>query len=148
MSNYSVLWQAIWPDLCSFYDSSHYDFMNNKTTSNALKARLHAYQLFLIELVADKYRRNHSSPMNQLEGISALHHMVFSKTNMKPSDIKSLGLNDLVFVLLDDIVPDHLPAEAQSYLKTLLSTEWLPKIDFESYAGWEIGSGSRFLKIE
>ena len=146
MSSYSNLWQAIWPGVCDFYDAAQYDFENNPGTVKALQARVHSYQLLLIELLIHEQRKKFATPFEPLDGQKALHYIVFNKTHWELPKIRSLSLQDILFVLLDDIRPDHLPDEAQKYLETLRIPSNPPAVDLMQYSGWQIGEGQRYLK--
>ncbi|MES0533567.1 ECs1072 family phage-associated protein, partial [Citrobacter portucalensis] len=93
------------------------------------------------------YSTKPNSVLN-LDGGAALHHLVFQKTNWTPETIRSMGYFDLLWVLLDDLVPDKLSETAQSYLQVISKNQRLLKTDLMSYAGWQIGTGDQYLKDE
>ncbi|END4894513.1 ECs1072 family phage-associated protein [Citrobacter freundii] len=148
MNGYENLYMAMIPGLAEHYEISDYDFRNNPHATNVALCRSHLHKLMLIELYLHEHRIKFKNAVLNLDGGAALHHLVFQKTNWTPESIRSMGNFDLLWVLLDDLVPGKLSEKAQSYLEVISKNVRLPKIHLMSYAGWQIGSGDQYLKDE
>ncbi|WP_370548617.1 hypothetical protein [Edwardsiella tarda] len=139
---------AILPGLAEHYGLSSCDYLNNPHLTSAVLCRGHLYKLMLIEIYLHEHRIKFKDSVFNLDGRAALHHLVYLKTNWTPATIRNMEDFDLLWLLLDDLVPDKLSETAQSYLSMILKNQYLLKIDLTSYAGWQIGSGDQYLKYE
>lgn len=148
MNGYEDFYTAVMPDLAKHYEISEFDFDTNSHYINVAKTRSHLYSLALVEFYLQEHRQKHHASIINLEGIRSLYHLVFLKTNWKPDEIKKISLEDLLFVLLDDLVPDNLSEPAQKCLANFLKGIRPIKVDLTTYAGWEIGSADQFLKYK
>ncbi|HHJ4520925.1 TPA: hypothetical protein ACQJL1_000844 [Citrobacter freundii] len=148
MNGYENLYIAMIPGLAEHYGITDYDFRNNPHATNVALCRSHLHKLMLIELYLHEHRIKFKNAVLNLDGGAALHHLVFQKTNWTPESIRSMGNFDLLWVLLDDLVPDKLSETAQNYLQVISKNARLPKIHLMSYAGWQIGTGDQYLKDE
>ncbi|WP_110028256.1 ECs1072 family phage-associated protein, partial [Mangrovibacter plantisponsor] len=148
MNGYENLYLAILPDLAEHYGISSSHFQSNPHSTSSQQCRSHLYKLILIEFYLHEHRLKNSKSVLHLDGVAALHHLVYLKTKWTPASIRNLNTPDLLFALLDDLVPDQLSETAQNYLAVISKNQRLPKIDLMSYTGWEIGSGGQYLKDE
>lgn len=146
MRNYVALYAMLKPGIIKFYDTNDYDFDMNPEYLKPRKCRTHLHHLLLIEMILKNHRDKYRTSIIDLAGIKALHHMVYKKTNWIPEKIRTISINDLLFVLLEEINPESLPEAEHNYLKTILDDDNPPKIDLMSYSGWSIAEGDEFLR--
>ncbi len=148
MNDYEMLHRAILTGLAEHYGISEYDYRNNSQLTNPALCRSHLYKLMLIELYLHEHRSRFKNSVLHLDGVSALHHLVFLKTHWMPEKIRQMDSYDLLWTLLDELVPGKLSDKAQSYLQTISNNQLLIETELMNYEGWEIGSGGRYLKNE
>ncbi len=148
MNGYENLYLAMIPGLAEHYGISEYDFRNNPHATSVALCRNHLYKLMLIEFYLHEHRCRYKNSVLNLDGIASLHHLVYLKTNWHPETIRGMGYFDLLWSLLDDLVPGKLSETAQNYLKVISKSQRLLKTDLMSYEGWAIGSGDQYLKDE
>lgn len=148
MNGYENLYMAMIPGLAEHYGISDYDYRNNPHATSTALCRSHLHKLILIELYLHEHRIKFKDSVLHLDGIVALHHLVYLKTNWTPETIRRMGYHDQLWVLLDDLVPDKLSDTSQNYLKVISKNQRLLKTDLMSYSGWLIGSGDQYLKYE
>ncbi|MGK4327955.1 hypothetical protein ABVK36_03560 [Lonsdalea quercina] len=146
MNDYVNLFRELKPGLLDFYGTNESYVTYNPHAPLALKYRTHLHHLLLIEMVLKQHRDKYKKSISDLSGIKALHHMAFLKTNWKPEEIRATPINDLLFVLQDEINTEGLPEEDRNYLKTILNNDNPPKIDLASYTGWQIAEGDQHLE--
>ena len=147
MNSYVNLYLELQPGLVKFYETTDYDVQMNSHTLKALKCLTHIHHLLLIEMVLKNHRDKYKKSITDLSGIKALHHMVFLKTNWKLEEIRSTPINDLLFVLQEEMNPEGLSEEDRKYLRVILNNDNPPKIDLASYTDWAIAEGDRLLKL-
>lgn len=146
MRNYEQLTSAIGMGLREYYGIDDQDFQFKHDNTTVLICRTHLHHLVMIELVLEHYRENNNSIINVLNGPSALHHMIYAKTNWKPEFIRQMSLEDMLFVLTKDLSGDTLPGDDKAYLKTIIDTEDFIEVDLKGYHGWQIGIGDQYLR--
>ncbi|HEJ0068204.1 TPA: hypothetical protein SLO38_004539 [Citrobacter koseri] len=94
-----------------------YDFYPGNTKGGQAYNR--AAFIFVLEMILHKYRMEHATIFEPLEGRKALHHMIFTKTNWKLEYIRTLSLADCLFVIHDELKISKLPEDAKSYISGL-----------------------------
>lgn len=145
MSKYSNLWMEIGDSLCEFHKVSYSSFLSQES-SNGMHVRLKAYYLILLEINIYEHRQKYANPYAPIIGIDALRHKVMQKTKWHLDHIESLSLEQLLFVLLDDLHPDNLSEEARAALSVLKLPAVYETAPLPLQGGWILGKGERFLK--
>ncbi|EKN3982426.1 hypothetical protein RSJ44_004434 [Yersinia enterocolitica] len=138
MNTYANLWNEISSDICSKYNVPHSYFFEKEQLgrSDVLIARNHAYLILMLELVLQEHRDKYSLPFEKLSGSAALHHKIFLKTKWLPQVIRDLCYEDCLFVLLEDLRPENLSAEAQSFLKNIEAQKFVFEPNKPLLEGW------------
>ncbi len=146
MVDYNKLKSAILRDLAIFHNCSDYDIRMNSESMKSTLTLEHLKQLLMIEIALEEHRKKYAQPFERLDGVRALHHMVFLKTKWPIKVIEQLPLQEMLFAVLVDIRQEHLLDEAQNFLNKIHNSQYQPPIDLGSYTGWKIGAGQPFLK--
>lgn len=97
-----------------------------------------AAHILTLEVVLDEHRNEFGTLFEPLDGLAALHHLIFTKTHWPLADIRTLSLADSLLVIQSDIRIDRLPIDAQTFLQSLnfpvtpstfnelLERDWVP----------------------
>ncbi|WP_213706081.1 ECs1072 family phage-associated protein [Enterobacter asburiae] len=145
MSNYSDLWQVIKMRVCrnnKFAESS----LANSNSFDAVRVKLRILQIFALECALQQYRLKHGTPFNPLEGKKALHHMIFEKTKWQLETIRTLSLNDSLFIINDELRLLELPPKASDFIQRLEIGLHVHPLDDFSQEDWEPKENSTFLQ--
>lgn len=137
MSQIHNLWHVIKSRVCENRGLSHSAFYAGSQQDNCIKNR--SAQIFILEMVLHKHRKQYATIFEPLKDEKALHHLIFTKTMWKPSEISQLSLADCLFVIQDELRIDKLPDEARDFIESLdlptfafifeelLDKDWVPK---------------------
>ncbi len=137
MSSTHNLWHVIKSRVCQNRGLSHSVFYAGSQEDNCIKNK--SAQIFILEMVLHKHRQQYATIFEPLKGEKALHHLIFTKTLWKPSEISKLPLADCLFVIQDELRIDNLFDEAKDFFKSLelpsvafnfeelLEDDWAPK---------------------
>ncbi|MHA7847133.1 ECs1072 family phage-associated protein [Serratia sp. D1N4] len=137
MSSIHNLWHVIKSRICENRGLSHYSFHSGSAEDNCIKTR--SAQIFILEMVLHKHRQQYATIFEPLQDKKALHHLIFTKTKWKPSEISQLSLADCLFVIQDEMRIDKLSGEVKyftEYLELpstafvfdeLLEEDWAPR---------------------
>ncbi|MEX2953590.1 hypothetical protein AB4K01_20585 [Serratia fonticola] len=137
MSSTYDLWLTIKARVCENHGLKHSDLYAGSYQDNCIKNR--SAQIFILEMVLHKHRQQHATIFEPLKDKKALHHLIFTKTMWKPSDISQLSLADSLFVIQDEFRIEKLPEEAKELIESLelptiayvfedlLEEDWAPK---------------------
>ncbi|KAB8310774.1 hypothetical protein EH227_02565 [Rouxiella chamberiensis] len=124
MSNIYDLWHVIKSKVCQNRGLNHSAYYEGSMQDNCIKNR--SAQIFILEIILHEYRKQHATIFEPQKGINALHHLIFSKTKWKPSDIRKLSLSDCLFVIQDELRIEKLPDDARAFIESLK----LPSVAF------------------
>lgn len=74
--------------------------------------------IFILESVLHLHRQAHATHWSPLEGRKALDHLLLHLYKWPLSEIRALSLADVILALQDQLMPDNLPDEVKSVLKS------------------------------
>lgn len=138
------LFQYIKGRVCEKRGLNTYDFYTDKIKGNQAYNR--SAFIFTLEIILHKYRHEHATIFESLEGRKALHHMIFTKTNWKPEYIRTLSLADCLFVIHDELKISKLPEDAKSYISGLNIPENALTFDDVEDAEWDATGNFAYLQ--
>ncbi|MGE9549704.1 ECs1072 family phage-associated protein [Erwinia amylovora] len=117
MSQYDDLWQAIEMRVRQNNGASLTDISHSESIlGNQVRQR--TAQIFILEIILDKHRKQFATRYTPLSGDEALHHLVFTRTNWLPAQIRTLLLSDALFVIADMFRDGNIPQGARDFLST------------------------------
>ena len=99
--------------------------------------------IFSLEVILEEHRKKYGHLTNPLKGKSALHHMLLRKYKWPLSEIRSLSLQDSLFLLQEELALESLPEPAQKVIQMfsahrakdcfdeVLEDEWDPEFYLE-----------------
>ncbi|HIE0649872.1 TPA: ECs1072 family phage-associated protein [Serratia marcescens] len=144
MSVLHNLWHVIKAKVCQNRNLNQSAYYSGSHQDNCIKNR--SAQLLILELVLHEHRKKFSTIFQPLSGKVALYHLIFTKTNWKPAEIRNLSLSDSLFIIQDELRIDKLADEVKSFIDTLelpgisitfdelLDEDWDPKENVISLA--------------
>lgn len=149
MSQESQLLHLIYENIANHFDVSPSELAHTDVQStNANRGRVNAKIILIIELLMHEHRKKYKSYPIDLSGVNALNHMIFLKTNWKPSDIRELNQRDKLDTFLTNYYETKLPEKTQTALSVLRIPESFSSIDLDLLTPWVIGSGDRYLRFD
>ncbi|MDK9364161.1 ECs1072 family phage-associated protein [Lelliottia wanjuensis] len=96
--------------------------INSSVTLSQISCVYHrAAQLTLLDVLLETYRQKNKSIFNDLRGKQALHHLLFTRYNWPLDKIRNLSLEDVLFILHDDLKTDKFDPTVAKYIDTTLS---------------------------
>ncbi|AKG71809.1 hypothetical protein WN53_23300 [Serratia fonticola] len=137
MSPIHTLWHVIKSRVCENRGLSHSAFHEGSEQVSCIKNR--SLQIFILEMILHKHRQQYATAFEPLKNEKALHHLIFTKTMWKPSEIRQLSLADSLFIIQDELRIDKLPADIAPFIESLnlpavafifehlLDEDWVPK---------------------
>lgn len=144
MSEYQDLLHVIRSRICENRNISHSAYYHGSQQDNQIRNT--TALIFTLEMVLHQHRIRYATIFNQLEGKSALYHLIFLKTYWQPSEIRKLSFEDVLFVMQEELRIDNLNTDAQE----ALSGFNLPSVTFRfedfSEADWDCKENSIFLR--
>lgn len=146
MSVYSDLFVDIQKTIYADYGSKYRDDPDRTTTHQDDKAKVHSYLYLILEIVIHEHRKKYATIYEQLVGIKALKHKLFTKNKIAIDRLDALSLEEIVFALLEDLNPENLPVAARNYLNKIRLPQYFESIDWNRKINWTLGSGKDYLK--
>ncbi|BCA39401.1 hypothetical protein J4X77_06615 [Escherichia coli] len=146
MSNYSDLLQAIKLRVCQNNNIP----IPSLTGSGSYQARQvwnRIAQIFTLECILAAHRNEYGSVFVPLENEKALHHIIFLKTKWNLAEIRTLSLNDSLFIIAEMFRSDAIPPDAKVFMESVRIPEPIayPLEDF-SDEDWDPKGNSVFLQ--
>ncbi|CAI1803790.1 Uncharacterised protein [Serratia quinivorans] len=124
MSAIYNLWHIIKARVCDNRNLNHSAYYSGSQQDNCIKNR--SAQLLILEITLHEHRKKFATIFEPLSGKTALHHLIFTKTNWKLAEIRSLSLTDSLLVIQAEMRVEKLPAEVQKFIDSLE----LPEVAF------------------
>jgi hypothetical protein len=118
MSKYSNLLQNIKLRVCENNKIS-ITSLNIKNNYKVNQVWYRIGQIYTLECILEEYRKHLSSTFNGLQNEKALHHLIFDMTKWKLDYIRSLSLNDCLFVIASQLKTNYMSEEAATFLTSL-----------------------------
>lgn len=96
--------------------------------------------IFCLEAVLDEHRQKFSTKWSPLLGKSALLHLLLQKYKWPLSELRSISLQDAIFLLQEELTPANIPREATKMVElfnthnakhvfpNILEEEWDPEL--------------------
>jgi len=81
------------------------------------QVRNRAALILALEYVLDAHRQKFATYWNPLHGRAALHHLLLQKYKWPLEQIRSLDLQDSIFLLQEELALDALPEEAKESIQ-------------------------------
>ncbi|VTR53249.1 Uncharacterised protein [Serratia fonticola] len=112
---------------------------STREVSKLVASKNRSLQIFILEMILHKHRQQYATAFEPLKNEKALHHLIFTKTMWKPSEIRQLSLADSLFIIQDELRIDKLPADIAPFIESLnlpavafifehlLDEDWVPK---------------------
>ncbi len=73
--------------------------------------------IFCLEAILDAHRQNFATQWSPLLGKSALHHLLVQKYKWPLSEIRSLSLQDSIFLLQEELSTANIPEDAMKMVE-------------------------------
>lgn len=121
-------------------------FHGHPETADEIRVFLRSSQILILESVLHEYRRENSTIYEPLDGIKALHHLVFMQTNWTFETIRSTSLSDLMLCIHNLITLDKSPPSVQMLVSPYIPEETFTFEQFET-DDWNAKENSRYLKL-
>lgn len=121
-------------------------FHGHAETSDEIRAFLRTSQILILESVLHEYRRENSTIYEPLDGIKALHHLVFKQTNWTFETIRAIPVPDLILCIQNLITLEKSPQAVQMLVSPYVPDE---TYTFDSFDinDWNPEENSRYLKL-
>lgn len=136
MSSIHDLWHVVKSRVCENRGIQNTRFNSETRQDNCIKSR--SVQILVLEIVLHKHRQRFATKFEPLENEKALHHLIFTKTMWKPSEIRELTFADSLLVIQDELRTDKLPEDIKHFIEEiglpsfacsfeeLLDSDWAP----------------------
>ncbi|NQS85604.1 ECs1072 family phage-associated protein [Pantoea allii] len=117
MNQYYNLWNAIETRVKQNNDATTLD-MGNSENVFVNQIRQRTAQIFILEIILDKHRKQFGTRYFPLSGEEALYHLIFTRTNWLPAQIRTLSLSDALFVIAELFRDGNLQEGVKNFLGT------------------------------
>lgn len=120
----------------------------NSSAGDRDSAKIHSYMLLVLEIYIAEYKEKLNlsmMPFIKISGDSALKHSILTKYRYSIEQTSSLSLQQMVFLLLEDLSPDRFCGKARDYLDTIELKPEHSNNDWNLKVNWNLGDGADYL---